>query len=74
MSLAIDFIIRMEVPPLMSDGIAHTYEELPLTPKINPIKSLQEEPMRPGYKLMMAVETLGNGSYPEPYVTPFTGQ
>jgi len=45
---------------LPTGGVAFDYEELPLTPKINPIKALQEEPMRPGYKLMMAIETIGN--------------
>lgn len=41
-------------------GKAHPYISLPLTPAKNPIKVLQTEPMRPGYSLMMDIETVGN--------------
>lgn len=33
---------------------------MPLTPKDNPIKSLQNQPMRPGYNLLMDIQTVGN--------------
>lgn len=41
-------------------GKAHQHVMLPLTPKDNPIKSLQNQPMRPGYNLLMDIETVGN--------------
>lgn len=41
-------------------GKAYEHSLLPLTPTDNPIKALQEQPLRPGYKLYMDVETVGN--------------
>jgi hypothetical protein len=45
----------------MSSGGKH-YENvlLPLTPADNPIKSLQNQPMRAGYNLLMDIQTVGN--------------
>lgn len=41
-------------------GKHYSNVSMPLTPKDNPIKSLQNQPMRPGYNLLMDIQTVGN--------------
>lgn len=45
---------------MSTGGKAYKHVDLPLTPADNPIKSLREQPMRPGYNLFMDVSTIGN--------------
>ncbi len=44
----------------VTGGKAYPYVKLPLTPADNPIVSLRNQPLRPGYQMYLDVETVGD--------------